>query len=307
MEQATGESWRDLLETRVFAPAGMRSSFAHMVKAEAGPMAIGYVGHAPGMLRPTTTKVDAQMHPAGGSVSTVNDLARWLLLNLDDGRLDGEPVFPRRAVEQAHARQIQLDWTWYKFHRFAHGLGMYSADYEGELLMHHLGGETHVSFMPERGLGVAVLTNRLDLGASVSHAVAVTIYDALLGKPELDARAAAETEAIRQRVGATFAGWDKAIATAVESIPAANEVIGADALTGRYVNDRLGEIVVVEREDGSLGARFGVLEGPLEHARGNGYLADISHWGDPPELYVFRRDGEALVLDWGGRLFEHTR
>jgi hypothetical protein len=56
-----------------------------------------------------------------------------------------------------------------------------------------------------------------------------------------------------------------------------------------------------------LSARFGVLEGPLKPVRGNGYLADINMWGDPPDVWVFRREGEGVVLDWGGRLFERIR
>jgi CubicO group peptidase (beta-lactamase class C family) len=301
MGSAAGKSWRDLLEAKVFAPAGMADSFTYMEKAERGEMSQAYIRDANGRFLPTTTKHEQQMHPAGGAVSTAGDLARWLILNLNEGRIDGRKVFPERAVAQSHARQIQLDWTWGKFHRFAHGLGVYSADYEGDLLMHHFGGETHVSFMPEHGFGIAVLTNQIDVGLYVTHSVATLLYDHLLKRQDMDARFAAEAAYTDERLSDRTSD----VEAAFDDAGRRDATLGPADLSGRYISDRLGEIVVAVDEEDDLVVRFGVLRGELMHARGDVYLADYHMWGDPPEPYEFRRDGTegSLVLDWDGRVF----
>jgi CubicO group peptidase (beta-lactamase class C family) len=241
-----------------------------MEKAERGEMSQAYIRDANGRFLPTTTKHEQQMHPAGGAVSTVGDLARWLILNLNEGRIDGRKVFPERAVAQSHARQIQLDWTWGKFHRFAHGLGVYSADYEGDLLMHHFGGETHVSFMPEHGFGIAVLTNQIDVGLYVTHSVATLLYDHLLEKPDMEARFAAEAAYTNERLS------DRAseVEAAFDDVGRRDATLAPADLSGRYISDRLGEIVVAVDEEDDLVVRFGVLRGELTHAGGDAYLAD---------------------------------
>ncbi|MGH8495547.1 MAG: serine hydrolase domain-containing protein [Gammaproteobacteria bacterium] len=301
MGSAAGASWRDLLEAKVFAPAGMADSFAYMAKAQRDEMSQAYIRDADGRFQPTFTKYEEQMHPAGGTVSTAADLARWLILNLNDGRIDGRRVYPARAIAQAHARQIQLDWTWGRFHRFAHGLGVYSADYEGELVMHHFGGETHVSFMPEHGFGVAVLTNQIDVGLYVTHSVATLIYDHLLEKPDIDARFAAAADNAREKLSER----SSEVRAALDDVPSGDATLAPAELAGRYVSDRLGEIVVAVEEGNALTVAFGVLRGELTHVGMDVYLADYHMWGDPPEPYEFRRHGSegSLLLDWDGRIF----
>jgi CubicO group peptidase (beta-lactamase class C family) len=299
----TGTSRRELLATRVFAPAGMTSTFASVTEAEKGPATKSYLGADSADFSETLTKTESQMHAAGGSYSTAADLGRWLIINLNGGMIDGKQALPKRAVEQVQARQVQLATTYSEFKRFAHGLGLYSADYEGDVLMHHFGGETHVSFMPEQRLGVAVLANEISNGALVTHRLAATIYDMLLEKKDIDARvkrrldeiAAAKTRSVEQRA--------QYLAELNANAPKGERTYTAAALAGRYVDPRLGEIVI-ERAGDTLSMRYGDLDGPLAYVSGDAYLADFQMWGDPPELFVFRKDKElGEVLDWGGRIF----
>jgi CubicO group peptidase (beta-lactamase class C family) len=298
----SGIGWRDLLERRLFVAAGMRSTFASMARAEDGPMAQAYGGAELADFVPLATKADPQMHPAGGSVSSVADLGRWIVLNLNGGRIDAAQALPRRAVEQAQARQAQVRWRFSEFDRFAVGLGLYAADYEGDVMLHHFGGETHMSFMPERRIGVAVLTNEIDSGILLTHRLAATIYDALLGKDDLDARIVRRLREIADGKGREVEGVAEHMEELRAAAPSGQQTVAAEDLIGRYVEPGLGEIVL-RAEGTQIVMDYGVLSGPLAHVRADAWLAEFQMWGAPPELFVFRRDERGSVLDWDGRIF----
>lgn len=298
-----GSNWREFIPAETFAPVGMTDSFTVMAQAEDGPMAQGYIGAERDDFQPNATKVDAQMTAAGGSVSTAADMARWLIVNLNGGVIDGKQAIPKRAIEQSHARQAQQDRQLLEHDRFAYGLGMNIADYDGDLLMNHFGGETHMSFMPEHGLGVVVLTNELSFGVRVTHALANTIYDLLLDKPDIDARMERRLSEIAKGKQAVAMRFDNAVAELRQSAPRGKSNYALDELVGDYVNARLGTIAI-EIENGSLRNRYGVLEGPLAHVSGDAYIEAFTVWGLPPALFVFRNDPDlGFVLDWGGRIF----
>ncbi len=299
----TGTNWRDFIREKIFRPAGMTNSFTVMAKAEDGPMAQGYIGAQNADFEPTHTKTDRQMHAAGGAVSTVADMGRWLILNLNSGRLDDIQMLPQRAIEQTHARQVQLKAEFTEYKRFAYGLGLYSADYEGDLLMHHFGGETHMSFMPDHNIGVVVLTNELAFGGRVTHALASSIYDMLLQKPDLDERMERRLEAIAAAKTNWVERLEQYMGQLRERAPSGDPTLTLADLVGDYIDPRLGQMTVAEEGDG-VKVVFGEMSGPLSHLGGDAYLADFGMWGDPPEMFVFRTgDKDGFILDWGGRIF----
>lgn len=296
-------NWRDFIPEKVFAPAGMTNSFTSMAEAAKGPLAVSYTGASRKDYERTLTKTDAQMHAAGGAVSTAADLGRWVALNLNHGAIDGEQAVARHAIEQAHARQTQIDMTYSEYARFAHGLGFHSADYDGDLLLHHFGGESHFSFMPERGLGVAVLSNNIGDGAIVTHRLASTIYDALLGKSDLDARIERRLAEIEKTKQERARRDDERMAQLKASAPKGAHAIDRAALVGAYSDARLGEMRVSSGDHG-LAVAFGDMRGPLTPIGADAYLAAFRPWGAPPVLFVFRKDEEGrLLLDWDGRVF----
>ncbi len=304
----TGANWRDFIRETTFSPVGMNDSFTVMAEAEKGAMAQAYVGGFEAAFAPEPTKTDSQMHAAGGAVSTAADLARWLIVNLNHGMIDGEQALPRRAVEQAQARQVQLSAQFAEIARFAHGLGVYAGDYDGDVLMHHFGGETHLSFMPAHGLGVVILANELDNGVRVTHPLAFTIYDMLLGKDDLDARAEQRIAAIAEAKTSAAGRLEQYLAKVKAGAPDAPPSIAPDALAGAYDNGRLGAMTVTHDGE-ALRIAFGAMEGALEPLGGDLYLAHIAMWNTlPPQAITFREDDQTgFVLDWGGRIFTRRR
>lgn len=59
------------------------------------------------------------MHAAGGMVSSAQDLAKRVSVNMNGGRFEGWQVFPAKSVEEVLAPQINHQRTFYKFDHYA--------------------------------------------------------------------------------------------------------------------------------------------------------------------------------------------
>ncbi|MCP5070920.1 MAG: serine hydrolase [bacterium] len=192
IEELTGTPWQRVVREQVLQPVGMSDTTTSIETAARGDFAFPYTlkGDA---WQQERYKDDSTMHAAGGIVSTAADLARWLIVNLNEGEIDGRVALAAEAVSEAHRAHATTDRDYDRFHRTGYGLGWYHSDFEGELLIHHFGGidgyHAHVSFMPEHDMGVAALmnTDAYDT-SSLAHLVAAYAYETLLGRPDVEGR-----------------------------------------------------------------------------------------------------------------------
>lgn len=196
MDEELGMSWKDVLAREIFEPLGMSHTTGYVSRVPHDELALPYSIEAVGFIERHYAKSDENMHAAGGLVTTAADLARWLEANLNDGRLDGEQVIPAEAIREAQRPQAEQDRDFMKFKRTGYGLGWNTGSYEGEPFVHHFGGfsgfHSHISFMPEHDVGVAVLANDAFLGSRMADVVARYIYDTLLAKEGVNEKYALE-------------------------------------------------------------------------------------------------------------------
>lgn len=174
IDRLENRSWKDILSQKVLQPLGMKHTTSYVSKATEWPLAVPYFRRVERERLPFAKK-DNTMHAAGGLLSTAEDLANWLLVNINNGRLEGRQVFPAAVMHRVHRQQTSLDQQFYRFHRFGYGVGWYLADYEGDTLYHHFGSfsgfRAHISFMPASRIGVAVLMNELSYAGTFENAL----------------------------------------------------------------------------------------------------------------------------------------
>ena len=126
------------------------------------------------------------MQSAGGMIMSPNDALRWLELQIEDGRLDGHQVLPAAAIIEA--RSPLVDTAQDDINRTHYGLGWYvgNSHLSGDPLISHGGGyrgfSTHISYMPNRKIGVVTLSNESELGSTLVLIINRFIYDRLLGR-----------------------------------------------------------------------------------------------------------------------------
>ena len=187
LDSKLNKSWKDLIQDNVFDPLGMKNTTTYLSRVKPEQLATPYHIGSGDYLRLYYAKADANMHAAGGIVISAEDMAKWLLVNIDNGKLNGRQVFPSAVVAETHRLQVEQDTPFSWVRRYGYGLGWNIGSYEGEMIIHHHGGfsafYSHVSYMPKHRLGVAVLTNELVFGDVLSENVAQYIYDTFLDLP----------------------------------------------------------------------------------------------------------------------------
>ncbi|HEX5758124.1 MAG TPA: serine hydrolase [Thermoanaerobaculia bacterium] len=153
LEKASGQSYEELLRSRIFAPLGMkRTGYGHVEPILPGRVA-GYQRGRQGWVNAPYLSM-TQPYAAGSLVSTVDDLALW------NAALDGGQLLPRAALARA--------WTPYKLRggkATGYGYGWGIVDWRGHHFEEHGGGidgfQSYVLREPREGLFVAVLSNAL--------------------------------------------------------------------------------------------------------------------------------------------------
>ncbi|MDX3574573.1 serine hydrolase [Streptomyces sp. ID05-47C] len=190
--QAAGTNWEDLSADKLYRPLGMdstSSSFADYEKA--GNKAVTHVRQGDTWQAEFVRDADAQS-PAGGASSTVRDMAKWLRLQLGNGKFEGRQVIDADALDETHLPHMVSEPPHAPAGRSGfYGLGWnVSYDDQGRLKLGHSGGfalgaATNVALLPSEKLGIVVLTNGEPIG--VPEAISSTFLDtAQTGGPTVD-------------------------------------------------------------------------------------------------------------------------
>ena len=177
IEAASGMSYEDFVEERLFAPAGMENSrYCH--KDELTPnRAKGYEPADDG-LHPAPYLDHQWPYAAGSLCSTVRDLVAWNQALHGDG--EGGEILSSESYRLMITPEPLLDGTEL---RYAKGLSI--TDRDGTLRIGHGGGifgyVTDLRYVPSEDLSIAVLINTA--GGASSGGIAGQIEDVVLGEP----------------------------------------------------------------------------------------------------------------------------
>ena len=186
--KVTGKNWAEFLKERLFTPLGMNNTLA--LSKDISSAANKAAAHTvvSGELRKIPYgRIDA-MAPAGSISSSANDMGKWVMMLLNNGKLDGKEIVPRAALAQTwlpHSILGNGGTMFNRGHFSLYGLGWFLEEYEGRKIISHTGGVngfvTSVTLLPEEKLGIVVLTNTDANG--FFEALKMEIRDAYLGLP----------------------------------------------------------------------------------------------------------------------------
>ena len=184
--KATGKSWEDFLKERIFDPLGMSMTLALSKDLAKVPNVAKAYTLVDGKLTLIPYANIDNLAPAGSIASSVNDMSKWVMMQLDNGKLNGKEIIPAAAIAQTRLPHSILGngGSFYNKGHFAlYGLGWFLEEYSGRKIVSHTGGVngfvTSVTLIPEEKLGIIVLTNT-DQNAFY-EALKWEIMDAYLG------------------------------------------------------------------------------------------------------------------------------
>ena len=291
IEVVTGMSWREAVTTSLLEPLGMtRTAFSAQDPA-IGQLAWPYKATSTGFARqalPARSTSD-KAGPAGGLVSTIADLAQWLLARLGQRT----EVLPAAALEEMHRPSMLGGISLDQFDEIAslgYGLGCQVESYRGRRLVHHggniLGYSSDVCIVPGAGIGMAVLTN-LD-SSYLRLPLMYGILDQLYG--DTDAGLGARVHDLQT---ALLTGHSEARdhrQHAASRAPASRDL---SAFSGTYVHPAYGELKI-RVDDGVLVPDFHDAGDRLRMVH-RGYdawdLVFVDHEEDCPLVFTQGADG----------------
>ena len=308
------KKWQDLLQERIFVPAGLKHTTASISKARAkkfkivAPYVVSTDGPDAGhMVRSGLEKSDENMQSAGGIFMSISDLGRWLNLNMNGGKLDGKQVVPADIIQKAQTGYTKSTRNEPPFSGDGeYGLGWQISKYRNEKVVYHHGGypgyRSHVSFMPERKIAVGVLVNNDALGGRLADMLAAYAYDWWLQTENLEvdyARQLQETltayENRKQRIAAEAAERAKREWQLTKPFT---------DYAGNYRNDLLGTIEIVAKEK-ALVVRMGAMNAIATPYTQKDTIRVVMQPGGNGEVIGFVKNAEGKFdsMTYGGFTF----
>jgi CubicO group peptidase (beta-lactamase class C family) len=277
-------AWEDASEQKLYRPLGMNSTSSRFADFSARTnKALGHVQVGGKWVQKYQRDPDPQS-PAGGVSSSVNDLAKWMRLQLANGQFEG-----KRIVDENFHVVDPLNGL-----PMFYGLGwIVTYDKEGRLNLWHAGifttgAATIVRLVPSEDLGIVVLTNVFPPG--VGEGLSLTFTDvALYGKATRDWL----TYFKKMYAAATLGGGTDYSKPPAPPGPA----LATSAYVGTYSNNLYGEIQIIEQ-----GGGLAIVEGPskltfpLKHYDRDLFTCENTEGETGGVTFVIGVDGKAATV-----------
>ena len=187
-----GSSWEDLVRKRVLEPLGMINSTFSSDDARKSPdYALPYrKNRKTEVVSEIAFSKWGDVGPAGAMNSSIDDMSKYLLMHLSKGSFAGKQVLGRNNVDQMQSPQMVIQGSplFAEIGESSYGMGLFIETYRGHKHVQHGGNldgfSLILSFLPNDGIGVVVLTN-LD-GTPLRNLIPYVVYDRLLGLDRID-------------------------------------------------------------------------------------------------------------------------
>jgi len=300
----TGMSWDEYLETEFFDPLGMERTVTSIDSLPNRTDVATPHGERDGQVRTFPWYSWDNVGPAASVISSVSEMAKWILLQLNRGTWDGKTYFSESQSRTMWTPHMSFGVSAGYAERYpsvnfrGYGLAWGLMDYRGRVIASHGGAAdgmySRVVLVPEESLGIVILTNSM---TSVQTALSYRVLDVYLGGEERDwsAEFLVDHNRGKERWAERWAQWEEG------RVPNTTPSMKLETYTGTFGGALYGD-ATVELEDGALVLRL--LPNP-------DLVGDLTHWHHDTFLIQWRHefpwfdDGWAqFVLNRNGKVVE---
>jgi len=187
IERISNSTWEEVVRKRILDPLEMKASnFSVNDLRKTADFSLPYSEIKDEVKEIPFRDIDT-IGPAGSINSSVNEMSRWLLMQLGKGKFNGRQVVSEKSLAETLTPQIvaggdlKYDESFYS----SYALGWAVTSYRGHPSLSHGGGidgfTSHIRFLPKDQLGVVVLTNS---SSPASALIASNAVDRMLGLSE---------------------------------------------------------------------------------------------------------------------------
>lgn len=287
--RAAGEPWEKLCADELYTPLGMTStSSRHADFTARSNRATIHFRTGDKSFEPRYVRDADAQSPAGGVSSTVTDLSRWMIMNLQEGRVDGKQLIKPEVLLESRTPQVlqparnplptsRRDSYGYGFNVVTTSTGHVKLSHSGAF---YVGAGTAYALIPAADVGIVVLTNGSPVGAAETLTTGFT---------DLVRSGAVERDWLDYYGGLFDSLFVNQSTVAEPAPPTAKKPRSLDAYVGTYRNRYVGDVVV-----GRDGDRLRITLGPKKlSAPLTPYDGDTFSWlapggnGDPVSAATF--------------------
>ncbi len=300
VEAISGVTWEDFVKENIFKPLEMNRSLSRFSEMRNQSNIAWSHARRGGKVKVMDTFFDLNIgdsgNPAGGVVTSAGDMAKWVKMHLDSGRIDSEkrlfkPSTTSQLWKPVVIMPISKEPEWLKpaqKHFYNYALGFRTYDYRGLQVVGHggllTGFVSQIAMIPQLDLGIVVLTNQAATGAywSIIH----HITDHYMGAEPFD------------WVGGYKKAWDSSNARSDSTMnayvpvppdPSLAKSLPIEKYAGLYRDGFIGEMEITKVDEQTLhllfkNAKF--YSGKLTHFHGDLFrlIYDDANRGDGPFL-----------------------
>ncbi len=295
---AADSSWEDVVTENIIKPLGLKhTGFTYDIEEEDN---VAYP-HADvdGETKVIPFNEQRVLAPAGAMTSSASDLARYLIMYLDEGKFRGKEILSAESVKQLFTPAIVDKPSFAELppisddNGFSYGLGWGIYYWHNHKILEKGGAldgyRTVVVLVPDMELGIVVLSN---MNLTVfPEAVRAFVLEQYLGEAGFDMQ-----EAIMERSKkiADMIGTDRTVQPKDPRPPSKD----LDAYTGTYENDLYGRFTV-EKDGDALRIEAGPAKyaGTLTHVN---YDTFYLSW----PVFISVPDQVSFIIDAGGNITE---
>ncbi len=231
-----GAAYDAVMQAQVFGPLGMKDTTADFGLAQHGNFAVAHAPTIDGKMALAEGSANLSIvpvRPAGGAWSTVNDMLKYVAMELAEGKLpNGQRYVSRAALLERRVPQVVVSTD------ITYGMGLMVETVYGTQVVHHggdmIGFHSDMIWLPEHGVGAVILTNG-DPGWLIRSVFRRKLLEVLFdGRREADDAIAAQSKAFYEEIAA-----DRRLLT----VPADPAVM--HELAPLYTNPAVGDVAVI--------------------------------------------------------------
>jgi CubicO group peptidase (beta-lactamase class C family) len=259
IERLSGKPWHSFVAERLLGPIGMADAvpalrFVNTPNVAGRHARLGPPLRGMGPMEVIAPDEGPMIDAAGGIHASVTDIAKWLQLQMAQGKLtDGRQLWSaKQAAEMWKPQTIvsSSNGPWDEWPARAvtstYALGWFVQDYRGERLVNHSGGlsgqVTQTAMLPGRNAAVAVFSN---VEEGVSAGIRNALLDHIIGVPAYDWVAA-----LQKRVKTAQDGALAELGGGLDKVPAGAPSLALAAYAGRYRDPWYGDVLVTVKGKG---------------------------------------------------------
>lgn len=311
IKRVSGMTWEAFIQKRIMEPLDMDHSAGSLANLKSKNTKSSSHSSNSGTIEKIGTYEDMINGAAGGIWSNVDDLANWMIANMNHGKYG--PDLKKELISEAshhtlwsiHTVEEPSPNPRYNSHFRGYGLGFDLADKKGFLSVSHTGGLpgmlSIVTMLPDLNVGVCILTNTDAGGAGLFSSVSQTILDSYMG---LDDFGWVDKYAVYfKEMTATGDSVVDAVWKVVES--ADQSKIRKSDFVGVYEDNWFGKVKIEVKGDqlwfSSL--RSPKLNGPMKFYQANTFAIQWEYRelnGDAFAMFTLDENGKAIGIKMKG-------